>query len=299
MHHQLNDKSAKNLLSELRDVFLEKEIFFALGRHIVFVCGGTKRNTFRSRFQTYARNHAPNLRIFLAEDAVNNLLSHSNPEFVNLAQFEDLIASVFNSILIFPESPGSIAELGYFSNSEKLQNKILVANDSDLQGDSFINLGPVAIIDSKSDYRPTIYLDKKKPDFQKVTKQLLRYDEKRIQRDRFEYNKYKNLPIRERFSAVLELIGIFRGVNLSGLQNCIKAVFGDCDSKEVQRFVSILHTAGFIQRLGSNYEYLSVPTGTPTLLDIDHYPIDTLRARVVDYFRKHDKNTYKAVWGAK
>lgn len=299
MHQQLDDISAKNLLSELRDVFLEKEIFFALGRHIVFVCGGTMRTSFRSRFLTYVKKRKPELRIFLAEEAVKNLLSHSKAEFVNLAQFEDLIASVFDSVLIFPESPGSIAELGFFSNSEKLQSKVLVANDSKLQGDSFINLGPVAIIDSESVFRPTIYLDKKKPDFQKVIQKLLRYDENRIQRDRFEYNKYKNLPIRERFAAVLELIGIFRGVNFSGLQKCITAVFGSCDEKEIQRFLSILHTAGFIQRLGSNYEYFSLTPGTPTLLDIEHYPIDTLRARVIDYFRKHDKKTYDAVWGAK
>ena len=165
MHHQLSDKAAKNLLLELRGVFLEKEIFFALGRHIVFVCGGTKRNSFRSRFLTYVKNHRPDLKTFLAEDAVKNLLSHRKAEFINLAQFEDLIASVFDSILVFPESSGSIAELGFFSNSLKLQKKILVVNDSQLQGDSFINLGPVAIIDSKSVFRPTIYLDKKKPDF--------------------------------------------------------------------------------------------------------------------------------------
>ena len=146
MHQQLNDESAKALLLELRDVFRDKEIFFSLGRHIVFVCGGTKRTAFRSRFLTYARKHNPGLRIFLAEEAVNNLLSHNKPEFINLAQFEDLVASLFDSILIFPESPGSIAELGFFSNSERLQQKILIANNSALQDDSFINLGPIALI---------------------------------------------------------------------------------------------------------------------------------------------------------
>lgn len=298
MHQQLSDKSAKNLLSELRDVFREKEIFFALGRHIVFVCGGTKRNTFRSRFLTYVKKQKLEIRTFLAEEAVKNLLSHSKAEFVNLAQFEDLIASVFDSILVFPESPGSIAELGFFSNSEKLQEKILVANDAERQGDSFINLGPVAIVDSKSIFRPTIYLDKKKPDFQKVTQQLLRYDDDRVRRDRFEYNIYKKLSIRERFAVVLELIGIFRGINPSGLQKCIRTLFRGYDENEVQRFLSILHTAGFIQRLGTNYDYYSLTPGAATLLDIEHYQVDNLRARVVEYFRKHDQKTYDVVWGA-
>ena len=299
MHQQFNDKSARSLLGELRDVFLEKEIFFALGRHIVFVCGGAKRTSFKSRFITHVRKCKPNLKTFLAEEAGNNLLSHSKAEFVNLAQFEDLIASVFDSILIFPESPGSIAELGYFSNSEKIQEKVLVANDSKLQGDSFINLGPVSLIDSKSIFRPTIYLDRNKPDFDVIIQKLLRYDEKRVQRDRFEYNSYKNLSIREKFAVVLELIGIFRGVNLSGLKKCIKTVFKGYDEKEILRFISILDTAGFICRLGSNYEYFSLTPDTHTLLEIDHYGIDTLRARVIDYFREHDTKTFEAVWGKK
>jgi len=241
----------------------------------------------------------PDLRTFLAEDAVNNLLSNSKPEFINLAQFEDIIASVFSSILVFPESPGSIAELGFFSNSTKLNKKILVANDSELQGDNFINLGPVAIVNDVSIFRPAIYLDKKKPDFHKIIQQLLRYDKKRVQRERFEYNKYLNLEIRKRFALILEIIGIFKGVNLYGLQKCIKAVFVNSDENEIQRFVSILDTAGFIQRLGSNHEYLSIKSSASTLLDIEHFQIDVFRARVIEYFRENDRKTYDAVWGAK
>ena len=64
MHQQLSDGSAKKLLTEIRDVFLEKEIFFSLHRHIVFVCGGTKTNTFRHRFLSYVKKHKPKLRLF-------------------------------------------------------------------------------------------------------------------------------------------------------------------------------------------------------------------------------------------
>lgn len=265
-------------------------------RHIVFVCGGTKRTSFRSRFLTYVKKSNPQLKIFLAEEAVNNLLSHSKPEFINLAQFENLIASIFDSILIFPESPGSIAELVYFSNAKNLQNKILVVNDSQLQGDSFINLGPVTTINAVSKYQPTIWVDKKKPDYKIVIQQLLRYDKKRIQRDRFEHKNYKNLNTREKFAAVLEIIGIFRGINMSGLQKCMITVFRGYNEKEIQRFLSILQAANLIQRLGSNYEYLSLAPDTQTLLDIEHYPIDVFRARAIEYFRKHDKKTYDSVW---
>lgn len=120
-----------------------------------------------------------------------------------------------------------------------------------------------------------------------------------MRRDRFEYNNYKKLSIRGKFAAVLEIIGVFRGINGHGLKKCLKMVFRGYDENEIQRLLSILHTAGFIQRLGSNYEYFSLAPGASTLLDIEHYSIDTLRARATEYFRKHDKKTYDVVRGAK
>ena len=294
MHQPFSNNAGRKLLAEIRSVFDEKDIFFSFQRHIVFVCGGTKRTSFRSRFLTYLKTHPVDLNTFLAEDAVDNLLTHNIPEFVNLAQFEDLMASIFDSVLIFPETPGSIAELGFFAKSEKLQKKILVANNIKWQGVSFINLGPVALIDSKSIYRPTIYLNNKSPDFDKIVRSLLRYQTKRIQRDRFTFNTYNKLDTRQKFAAVLQLIQICRGITMAGLLRALQFIFKGANDFEVRRFLSILDTAGFIQRVGSNNEHLIVRDNTPTLLEFEHVDMSTLSARALHYFRKYDHAAFDA-----
>ena len=73
MTRQFAHPSGKRLLGEVRDLFLKKDIFFSLAPHIVFVCGGTKRSAFRSRFLTYLGKKSPKVQPFLAEKAVKNL----------------------------------------------------------------------------------------------------------------------------------------------------------------------------------------------------------------------------------
>lgn len=297
MHRPFSNSAGKKLLAEVRQVFRAKKIYFSLASHFIFICGGTKRTSFRSRFLTYLKNKKVDLNIFRAEDAVDNLLTHNVPEFVNLAEFEDLIGSIFDCILIFPESPGSIAELGFFANSIVLQKKILVANDIDLQGDSFINLGPVALVESRSVYRPTVYLDSKNPDFDKVLQPLLRYRDKRKYRDGFSYGKYKDLSIRGKYAVVFQLIRIFNGIDLEGLIRCLQFIFGGADENEVRRFLSILHAAGFIKRIGNNSDHFTVAELDIALLDIEHVDLDSLAARALHYFQVHDPAIYDIATG--
>ena len=105
--------SSDHLFSEVRDVLSKKRIFVEVARGIVFVCGGPVKKYSRSlryRFLQYAHQEIPHLRMFLAEDAARDLTTHNEPEFVNIADFESLVAGVADCILVFPESAGSIAE---------------------------------------------------------------------------------------------------------------------------------------------------------------------------------------------
>jgi hypothetical protein len=69
----------------------------------------------------------------------------------DLADLADLVAIVV-------ESPGTFAELGAFSLSDRLRKKILAILDEDHEKDpSFINTGPVQWINQDSDFKPVIY----------------------------------------------------------------------------------------------------------------------------------------------
>jgi hypothetical protein len=63
---------------------------------------------------------------------------------VNLAHFEATLAKWAHLVVIFPESPGSFAELGMFSIAPKIGRKLLLMMDNRYEThQSFINRGPV------------------------------------------------------------------------------------------------------------------------------------------------------------
>ena len=67
--------------------------------------------------------------VFLAEAAATDVLEYHRPRFLNLAEFERALANIADCILIFPESPGSLSELGYFAAFDELRQKCLIVND--------------------------------------------------------------------------------------------------------------------------------------------------------------------------
>lgn len=118
----------------------------------VFLCGGSGKKQSSFRFSLGKA----------IEDTKNqnNLFSVYYPETLfaeflygyskrNLLEMENILAENVDSIVIPLESPGTFCELGAFSNSEKLRNRmILICLPQYAANRSFINDGPVALIKS-------------------------------------------------------------------------------------------------------------------------------------------------------
>ena len=178
------------------------------------------RRFFRSKVLDYARTSLRDFRFFLAEDAARDIFSHGEPAFVNIAEFEALISDLADCVLVIPESPGSIAELGYFSALTTIREKLLVVNDLNFQGDeSFLNLGPIELVNRHSRYRPIVQIDlrAKKPQFRPIVNRLRRY--KLEIRGHFEFKKYDELPVRHRLFVIFELIYIFESTAVRTLSD--------------------------------------------------------------------------------
>jgi hypothetical protein len=74
----------------------------------------------------------------------------------SLLKLENILAECVDSIVIFPESPGSFAELGAFSNNTKLARKMVVVGNNKFKNDkSFINYGPNRLIKSSKSGKVT------------------------------------------------------------------------------------------------------------------------------------------------
>ena len=84
------------------------------------------------------------LTIRMPEGLFDDLLEKKAYDLLGL---EELLAHSVDAIVIFPESPGSFAELGAFSGNAALRNKtICVIEEKYKNALSFINVGPIKIL---------------------------------------------------------------------------------------------------------------------------------------------------------
>src|SRR5205085_6035908 len=98
-------------------------------RSLLFVCGGPAEpgaHSARRRFLDYAADALPNVRVFLAEAAAKDITDYDEPRFLNLAQFEQFISTFADCVLLFAESAGSLAEIGFFAAHIGILRKLLV-----------------------------------------------------------------------------------------------------------------------------------------------------------------------------
>lgn len=122
---------------------------------VVFFCGGliqSAGNGFSSlRAFIYSRREdcLPGKSIILAEKAAQAFDSHI---YDDLMDFEKFIASISRVILLVSESPGSIAELGAFSQISEISPKLLVYIHSRYYNEnSFIKDGPIRYLENRNE----------------------------------------------------------------------------------------------------------------------------------------------------
>jgi len=176
-------------MSDPRDEFLKTLDFNMLEvreyPRIAFLCGGNPEvfstqddgkvtsasswgriSRFFSWKSTPQRQHFPSVRSYLSQ-----LLSIKHPElrfqnaedikdwnsysaYEDLIEFEKDIAHLCKAIVLFVESPGSIAELGTFCVIPEISKKLVVFVHTDYaQSSSFVSLGPLKKIDDAAEDR--------------------------------------------------------------------------------------------------------------------------------------------------
>lgn len=221
----ISNTKIHNLVKKVATLFKSKRIFLSRKRHIVFVCGGSSKRSARIRFLCYVKENLPEVTFFQAEIAEKDCLSHNNPTFLNLSDFEALVAAIADCIILFPETPGAIAELGLFSGSKKARKKLLVALAAKYQSnDSFINRGPLATIDKESAFGPRVVLDQKQRNFSHITEKLALLGKFR-NRSTFKHETMAKMSKSEQLFVILEIVNIFRALSLPEITELLTALF--------------------------------------------------------------------------
>jgi hypothetical protein len=288
MADQFASPSGRKLVDEIADIFRTKPIFRRWPPHVLFVCGGPVSGapSMRSEFISWATMALPDFTVLLAENAFKETLFDGPPIFINLAKFEKLVAEISDCILIFPESAGSLAEIGYFAAIEEVRTKVLVVNDRRFEAvDSFVSLGPVSAINVDSYLQPALHVNSVGTgiDFNALEQRLKRTRDRSSRRRKLEHRPYRKLDYGAKFCILLELIRLLRAVTIEGLRRTVRAAFGK--PGDLGLMLSILVGSRLVVRRD---EYFVATNPSISLVDIDETDVNRLIARILFYHQKHD-----------
>jgi hypothetical protein len=287
--------TAKALLTEVSAIFTQRRIYRTKKRHIVFVCGGPvgeNANSLRKKFLSWARTNLPlGVTLLLAEEAFERTNLYDPPVAVNLSKFEKTIGDISDCIIMFPESPGSFAEIGVFSQIPNIRRKTLVVNGLEFQTErSFTNLGPIKVIGSESAHGP-VYLvtDQLEIDFSPVGERLQQMFA-RAQRRRFYYRRFSDLDYGNKLIVILELVNIFRLITLRGIVEATRNIFQTASEKETSDFLSILLAAGYVIHRD---DFFAPKKEEVSFFEYDGFEIDRQKASIIQYYQRYEKETFR------
>jgi hypothetical protein len=289
----------KELLKRVADIFRSDSTYILRDSNIVLVCGGpvdkpnivfvggvpVEKPSMRKRFLEYGSRQLNHLRLFLAENAEADYVSNVEAELLDVGKFEEIIAEICDCLIIFPESAGSFAELGYFSRSEELRKKILVVNDAELQGqDSFIRRGPIHSIDAVSQFKTEIQVEyNEKANFDLVKERL----EHRIvgkRRKRFEFTKFSDLTPRVTFFAIFEIIRLFEVMSLDAVEYAFRSIFTNVNISLLKQLLSILVAADLVRRAGRDQEFFCINRNARPFMEFENFDEIAFRLSLDDLY---------------
>ena len=226
---------------------------------LIFLCGGktAKVGTYKSArdyFNRRLKREKPTIaaRVRLAEE-VNEWFQRDNA-FPDLLELENYLAHLADITVLFVESPGSIAELGAFANSDDIRPKTLaVLNNSYESEGSFISDGPIRKLSNENEdhvhyytWNPNdLHSDLTKAEFKELTNELVTFLEK-IKAAR---PRQPSLKPTERGHALLLVADLIRmpGVaTTSELLACLSALGCKADREVLKRYLLVLQSVGFV-----------------------------------------------------
>lgn len=287
MGHFFGEPHGERIANEVAQLFKTHKVFVNRKDSFLFVCGGalTEKNL-RGKFLAFAESNLKNWRYFLAEKTYEVLIDDSN-NFINLADLEKFMSDVADCILIFPESPGSYAEVGYFSAFDELNKKTLVANKIEHQSkNSFLNRGPIHTVGKASVFGSAVYIVSQESEdynFEPIGEMLKEHMKVR-RRKRIE--DLTALEPKERFLLALFFLHLFPPLTSVELSMLFKNVIGKSDYREIKRTISLLHSAGYIEYFEDEDRY-SAPLVEHMPVELDGLPFAELKARIINQYQKH------------
>jgi len=286
MHNPFTHPSGVLLLGDVRKLLLTKQVFSRPDHRIIFICGGStnpRSKSIRLKFLNFAERHLQQYRFLLAENASKDLIeSSSEPQFLNLTDFESLIADISDCVIIVPESPGSYTELGCFSMVGEARKKILIITKTEFQNESFINNGPIDLIDRESAFRKTILLPSINDKGFKLVKHRLEAKLTYKSGKRIDLSSLRTPSLRIILYISYELIRIFRLLTAKDVLMGVASIIPHISKSQCDHVLSILYASQYLKRSTFDRDYFAVSDNNRSFIDIRNVNVDLLMARATE-----------------
>ncbi len=238
--------------------------------NLIFVCGGPPQNSKALRYRSvrdyffrYVKTNRPTIapRLRLAED-IGRWLDHQR--FTDLLEVENYVADFAEIIILFVESPGSIAELGAFSALSAVQPKVLAVVNKKFAGPSFIADGPVRRLRELDGSSVSEYLwnpaanrlnDQANLDvFRELSEELCdvlrRREENQLKEPRFNLESHGHTML-----MVADLIDIAFAATMTDIHECLSALGKGVDKLTLQKYLFLLKDLNIIREEYINGSY--------------------------------------------
>ncbi len=214
----------------------------------------------RKQFLKYTQEEKPHLNFVTIEKLYEDLkkygsnLNGIDARRTKLVELELKAIEQSYSLIVFPESVGSYAELGYFTALEHTLKKIYVVNHYQFTGhNSYLN-HLVDVIHNKRDLRP-MSLDFYSDNIQETQRQYDEIIDNLV--DKYQESKYKNFQKTDKMlplAVLYELLTMFPNLTFSFLyertnyilKNVVNATL--CSKDDFSAIISLLVVSGHITR---------------------------------------------------
>ena len=282
----IKDNFLKKTYKPIKDIF-KNITHITEESNIVFVFGSASKESIRNLFIDYTRTREPSLKLIyitiedLTIDLKNNVLKRGiKQELIKLIELEYKVINLSYCIVIFPESPGSFAELGFFSKEQDTKQKIFALKDYKYaDDDSYVNRLIDYIHRDRNIYSSTLSFNNngmKKKKFEKelrsnrFPKMLKKIEEPYAER---KISLKKSTHLLERkdsqilpLALIHELIMIYPYLSYSELkvvyQQCLSISFNKIsfNKDEMNYILSLLVVSKYIKRvpIDDSYYFINV-----------------------------------------
>ena len=194
----------------------------------------------------------------------------SDGDFHDLLEFEESIAALCSCVIIFLESPGSIAELGSFSVMRQISSKLLIFCEQRFDSTvkpSFIFLGPLANLRRANEESVQVFpLEEEREGHFQVSKELLDDCWEDIEaaidgslKRAVHEAKFEATSIPHQMLLMASLIDLFVAVTSTELEECLSVFDVDMPARHLRRTLKMLEQFGLIARrqYGAQHFYMS------------------------------------------